>query len=261
MARLARVVAVGVPHHITQRGNDRQDVFRTDVDRVRYLQLLAEHAGQWGVRLLGYCLMSNHVHLIAVPRSPESFARGIGRAHYRYTREYNLMNRRSGHLWQNRFYSAPLDRAHLLRALRYVDLNPVRARLVATEVREWLEGNNDWAAFGVFEIESGDFAGRAEGNLIPQSFYTAHRLRRHNRDGGYASIPRAKAETFLANWRIGQDYDGYIYPDARDHIFFELPGAETNARMVKNLATTAGIFLALGLLASISAAHIVRRRD
>ena len=168
MARLARVVAVGVPHHITQRGNDRQDVFRTDVDRVRYLQLLAEHAGQWGVRLLGYCLMSNHVHLIAVPRSPESFARGIGRAHYRYTREYNLMNRRSGHLWQNRFYSCPLSDSHAATALRYVDLNPVRASMAerAEEYRwssaaahlgivDWPHGLLDRRAWDELDLAAG----------------------------------------------------------------------------------------------------------
>ena len=65
MARLARVVAVGEPHHITQRGNNRQDVFRCDADRVRYLELLKLHADQWGIELLGYCLMDNHVHLVA----------------------------------------------------------------------------------------------------------------------------------------------------------------------------------------------------
>ena len=130
MARLARVVAVGEPHHITQRGNNRQDVFRCDADRVRYLELLKLHADQWGIELLGYCLMDNHVHLVATPRQSQSLARGIGRAHYHYTREFNQRNRRSGHLWQNRFYSCPLAGPHLLAALRYVDLNPVRAGLV-----------------------------------------------------------------------------------------------------------------------------------
>lgn len=130
MARLARVVAVGEPHHITQRGNNRQNVFRCDADRVRYLELLKLHTERWDIELLGYCLMDNHVHLVAIPQHAQSFARGIGRAHYHYTREFNQRNQRSGHLWQNRFYSCPLAGQHLLSALRYVDLNPVRARLV-----------------------------------------------------------------------------------------------------------------------------------
>jgi putative transposase len=130
MARLARVVAVGVPHHVTQRGNDRQTVFETDLDRVHYMEALRFHCRQQQISLLGYCLMSNHVHLVAVPHSPAALAQGLGRAHYDYARGFNRRHQRSGHLWQNRFYSCPLSGKHLRLALRYVDLNPVRARLV-----------------------------------------------------------------------------------------------------------------------------------
>jgi putative transposase len=131
MARLARVVAVGVPHHVTQRGNDRQIVFETDLDRARYIEALRSHCQQQHISLLGYCLMSNHVHLIAVPHGPTALARGLGRAHYDYAREFNRRQHRNGHLWQNRFYSCPLSGKHLRLALRYVDLNPVRAGMVA----------------------------------------------------------------------------------------------------------------------------------
>jgi hypothetical protein len=110
------------------------------------------------------------------------------------------------------------------------------------EVKEWIEHHDDWAALGTFQIESGDYQGRAEGNLIPESFYAAQVQRRR-----HIKIPRAKAETFLGGWEIGQEYDGYIYPDAQDRIFFELPGAETNARMVKRLGITSAIFFTLGL--------------
>jgi putative transposase len=127
--RTARVVAVGVPHHVTQRGNNRQQIFFSDLHRQLYLALPAEHAGSNRLRILGYCLMPNHVHAIVVPETQLSMAQGLGRAHNAYSRFFDQSRRRSGHLWQNRFYSAPLDRAHLTAALRYVDLNPVRARL------------------------------------------------------------------------------------------------------------------------------------
>jgi putative transposase len=124
------VVAVAVPHHVTQRGNNRQQVFFSDAQRRFYLTLLAEHAERHRLTVLGYCLMSNHVHAIVVPMAETAMAKAFGRTHNIYARHLNALRRRSGHLWQNRFYSAPLERAHLLRALRYVDLNPVRARLV-----------------------------------------------------------------------------------------------------------------------------------
>ena len=134
MARTKRVVAVGCPHHITQRGNYRQDVFYSEQDRLLYLALLAEQAEKYQLRLLGYCLMTNHIHLIAVPNQLDSLARAIGRAHNDYSRWFNIKNHRVGHLWQNRFFSCPLDPAHLAQAMRYVELNPARAELCVSPV-------------------------------------------------------------------------------------------------------------------------------
>jgi putative transposase len=125
MPRVARVVIPGVPHHVTQRGNNRQDVFYTDDDRRHYLRLLGEQSH----RVLGYCLITNHVHLVVVPEHENSLARAIGRTHYLYTLYINRMHSRSGHLWQNRFFSCGLDEKHAYCALRYVELNPVRARI------------------------------------------------------------------------------------------------------------------------------------
>jgi len=130
MPRVARVVAAGVPHHITQRGNNRQDIFLTDEDRRFYLDVLREDNRRCGVRLLAYCLMTNQVHLVAVPERADSLARALRRAHSRYAQRFNRLYGRSGHLWQNRFFSSPLDRHHLVTALAYVELNPVRAGLV-----------------------------------------------------------------------------------------------------------------------------------
>jgi putative transposase len=129
MARLARVVVPGVPHHVTQRGNRRQETFFTDEDYAAYLALLGEWCGRCGVAIWAYCLMPNHVHLIAVPDSEDGLRRGLGEAHRRYTRRINFREGWRGHLWQGRFASYPMDERYLLRAARYVELNPVRAKL------------------------------------------------------------------------------------------------------------------------------------
>jgi len=141
MARLARVVAIGAAHHITQRGNRRQKVFFHDEDYAEY-SLMREWCDKCGVEVWAYCLMPNHVHLIAVPESCESLARGIGEAHRRYTRMINFRENWRGYLWQGRFASYPLDDQYLLTAARYVELNPVRARLVKEpKLYEWSSAN------------------------------------------------------------------------------------------------------------------------
>ena len=136
MGRFARVVAVDVPHHVTQRGNARQLILNSDTDRVTYLALLQQYSELHGLGLLGYCLMSNHVHLIAVPHARNALAQALKQAHGRYATYWNARQSSSGHVWQGRFYSCPLDEAHLWEALRYVELNPVRARMVAS-AEEW----------------------------------------------------------------------------------------------------------------------------
>ncbi len=130
MPRVARVVVPGVPHHLTQRGNNRQDVFFTDSDRRLYLKLLREQAQRHGLAVHGYCLMTNHVHLVGTPAGPLSLAKAVGRTDFLYTQAINRLHGRSGHLWQNRFYSAPLDEPHFWTALAYVEQNPVRSGIV-----------------------------------------------------------------------------------------------------------------------------------
>ena len=130
MPRLARVVVPGVPHHITQRGVRSLRVFFGDADRRMYLALLAEQGEQHGVEFQAYCLMTNHIHLVAIPKRKESLARAIGEAHRRYTRMINSRKKVSGYLFQGRFFSCPLDDEHFLAAVRYVELNPVRAKKV-----------------------------------------------------------------------------------------------------------------------------------
>ena len=130
MPRFARAVVGGCAHHVTQRGNNRQDVFFVDDDRRAYLSILREQAEKYGLRVEGYCLMTNHVHLIAVPQEEQSLAKAVGRTHFAYTQYVNRLHGRSGHLWQNRFYSCALDEDHYWAALRYVERNAVRAKLI-----------------------------------------------------------------------------------------------------------------------------------
>ncbi|MFH1824584.1 MAG: transposase [Candidatus Firestonebacteria bacterium] len=131
MARIARVVVPGLPHHITQRGNRRQDVFFQESDYERYILLLREWCDRCKVQIWAYCLMPNHVHLIAVPETEESLSRGIGEAHRRYTRMINFREGWRGYLWQGRFASYPMDERYLISAVRYIELNPLRAKMVS----------------------------------------------------------------------------------------------------------------------------------
>ena len=131
MPRMSRLVVPGQPHHVTQRGVRSLPIFRDDGDREMYLSLLQAQAEGHGLRFLAWCLMSNHVHLIVVPKREDSLARGIGEAHRLYTRAKNFAERVQGYLFQGRFGSCVLDRQHLVRAARYVELNPVQAGMVA----------------------------------------------------------------------------------------------------------------------------------
>lgn len=130
MARIARAVAAGYPHHITQRGNRRQQTFFCDEDYKVYISLMSNWCKKFKVEIWAYCLMPNHVHIIAVPESEEGLRSAIGEAHRRYTRHVNFREGWRGHLWQGRFSSYPMDESYLLAAVRYVEINPVRAGLV-----------------------------------------------------------------------------------------------------------------------------------
>lgn len=136
MARIARVIATGIPHHVTQRGNRRMQTFFSDEDYKAYIALLAEWCRKCGVEVWAYCLMPNHVHLIAVPETADGLRRGIGEAHRRYSRLVNFRENWRGHLWQGRFASFPMDETYLLACARYVEMNPVSAHL-APDAASW----------------------------------------------------------------------------------------------------------------------------
>jgi putative transposase len=130
MPRTARVVVPGLPYHVTHRGNRRGDVFLSSFDREDYLRLLARAGERHGLELWAYCLMTNHVHLVVRPAGQDSLARTIGEVHGHHARVLHRENGWNGHLWANRYFSAPLDNDHLWAAVRYVERNPVRAALV-----------------------------------------------------------------------------------------------------------------------------------
>ncbi|MEG3148682.1 transposase [Sphingomonas sp. ZT3P38] len=129
MARLARIVVPDVAHHVTQRGNRRQPVFFSDDDYIAYRDLVTAACAANDVRCLAWCLMPNHVHLILVPSDADGLRAALAEAHRRYSRAVNAAHGWTGYLWQGRFASYPMDDAHLLTAIRYVELNPVRAKL------------------------------------------------------------------------------------------------------------------------------------
>ena len=150
MARLSRVLAPDVPHHVTQRGNRRQLLFTEPGDYALYRDLLAERCERNGVSCWAYCLMPNHVHLILAPATREGLSRGVGEAHRRYTAFVNARACETGHLFQGRFGCVAMDEAHMLNALRYLAFNPVRAGLCKTpgewewsSVRAHVRGRSD----------------------------------------------------------------------------------------------------------------------
>ena len=121
----------GLPHHITQRGNGRANVFDCDQDRTVFLDLLAGYAQQYGLSIWGHCLMSNHFHLVAVPAHEDAAAKVLGRLESDYARFLNVRRRTSGHLWQARYHSVVMEPPYCWRALAYVERNPVRAGMAS----------------------------------------------------------------------------------------------------------------------------------
>lgn len=184
MARLARVAVPGCCYHITHRGNRRGRVFVEADDRDVYRAFLQRYKNRYGMRVWAYCLMSNHVHLIAEPASERSLALAVGHGHGKYAQWFNARHGVSGHLWAGRFFSCALDDAHLLAAVRYVEQNPVRAGLVArAEDWPWSSGRTHCGLDSDSLVDNGGpFHGRIENwrewvnHTIAESHLVAIRL-------------------------------------------------------------------------------------
>ncbi|WP_284267773.1 transposase [Mesorhizobium huakuii] len=136
MARLARIVVPDLPHHVTQRGNGRTKVFFTSEDYALYKTLLVEHCRAVNVGTWAWCLMPNHVHLILTPTDPDGLRRALAKVHRAYAGIIHARQKKAGHFWQGRFGAVAMDEDHLLSAVRYVGLNPVRAGLVK-QAADW----------------------------------------------------------------------------------------------------------------------------
>ena len=166
MVRLPRLIIPGVPYHVTKRGNRRATTFFEDGDYALYRDLLGAAAAKAEAQIWCYCLMPNHVHLVVVPSDEDGLRRTFADAHRRYTGFINARHRWTGHLWQGRFGAVAMDEAHLANAVRYVSLNPVRARLVPraadwpwSSVRAHLAGTDDELVSVAPVLERyGDFA-------------------------------------------------------------------------------------------------------
>jgi len=130
MPRISRIIAIDYPHHVTQRGVRSIAIFSSDNDRNQYLQFIKEESEKHDLEILAWCLMTNHVHFVAIPHTKESLSRGFGEAHKRYTRMKNFKDNVRGYLFQGRFGSCALDERHLLAAVSYVENNPVAAGMV-----------------------------------------------------------------------------------------------------------------------------------
>lgn len=130
MPRIARVVAIGYPHHITQRGNYRQKIFSNNADRKKYMSLLKDEAKQYGLIILAYCLMPNHVHFIGIPEREDSMGKTFKYTHMKYSQYYNKKLHAQGHLFQGRFYSCVMNEVYTFTCARYIERNPVRAKMV-----------------------------------------------------------------------------------------------------------------------------------
>ena len=188
MPRMPRLVVPGYPHHVTQRGNRRQKTFFNTADYQAYLELIAIAKPKAGCDIWAYCLMPNHVHFVIVPENEDSLALLFKEAHRRYTRRINFRENWRGHLWQERFHSFVMDEPHLNATIKYVELNPVKARLC--------ENPQDWPWSSVHaHLNSDDHELVSVGPMLRKfrnwpeyleqsdSEYENERIRKHTRTG------------------------------------------------------------------------------
>ncbi len=215
MARLARVVVPDLPHHVTQRGNRREQVFFEEDDYQAYLDLISAAARRSGTAVWAYCLMPNHVHFIMVPSIEDGLRQTFAEAHRRYTVRIHARRKWTGHLWQGRFSSTAMDERHLMAAARYVPMNPVRAGMVAraedwrwSSARAHLAGQDDGvAAVRPLLDRIEDFAGLLDGAAEDEAAVMAiRRSRSTGRPVGAEAWIRAleaRTERSLAPGRRG----------------------------------------------------------
>ena len=235
MPRRARVVFEGVVHHITQRGNYRQNVFEDDSDKRKYVEFIREYSEKYGMKIYAYCLMSNHVHFIAAPVKEDSLAMTFKYSNMRYSSYFNKKNKRSGHLWQGRFYSCPLQFEHALEALRYVERNPVRAKMVELPWEyEWSSAREHVGFNGEIDTSTKDEGNKSvdrrqepvSPRFIPQasSISGAEKVSDGNDLSSqasvtsYRSIPLCSLKDLDLNWNVEGWREFLGFPDEDDFL-------------------------------------------
>jgi len=235
MPRRARVVFEGVVHHITQRGNYRQNVFEDDSDKRKYVEFIREYSEKYGMKIYAYCLMSNHVHFIAAPVKEDSLAMTFKYSNMRYSSYFNKKNRRSGHLWQGRFYSCPLQFEHALEALRYVERNPVRARMVELPWEyEWSSAREHVGFNGEIDTSTKDEGNKSvdrrqepvsprfitQGSSISgaEKVSDGNDLSSQASVTSYRSIPLCSLKDLDLNWNVEGWREFLGFPDEEDFL-------------------------------------------
>jgi putative transposase len=205
MARLPRLTVPGYPHHIIQRGNNRQAIFDDSADYEALLAMLDENAREFGVAIHAYVLMSNHFHLLATPETTEGIPRMMQAVGRRYVRRFNQKHARTGTLWEGRYKSTIIQaERYLLACMVYIDLNPVRAGLVAEPA------TYPWSSHP-------HYLGLRRDKLVsPHPLYWALGNTPFARDAAYAELvsagisPKQKldlSESALHGWALGEpDY-------------------------------------------------------
>ncbi|MDI1237862.1 MAG: transposase [Polaromonas sp.] len=201
MARLPRLSLPGYPHHVILRGNNRQAIFACPADYQTLLDLVEEHARKSGIAVHAYVLMSNHFHLLVTPESADSLPRMMQAVGRRYVRYFNDSQGRSGTLWEGRYRSTPIQtEPYLLACMAYIDLNPVRAGLVA-EARDY-----PWSSHGHY------IGLRSDRLITPHPLFWALRNTPFAREAAYAEMVRigvsdgqrvALTESALGGWALG----------------------------------------------------------
>jgi len=235
MPRRARVVFEGVVHHITQRGNYRQNVFEDDSDKSKYIEFIREYSEKYGMKIYAYCLMSNHVHFIAAPVKEDSLAMTFKYSNMRYSSYFNRKNKRSGHLWQGRFYSCPLQFEHALEALRYVERNPVRARMVELPWEyEWSSAREHVGFDGEIDTSTKDEGNKSvdrrqepvsprfitQGSSISgaEKVSDGNDLSSQASVTSYRSIPLCSLKDLDLNWNVEGWREFLGFPDEEDFL-------------------------------------------
>ena len=202
MARLPRLTLPGYPHHVIQRGNNRQPIFASQADYQTLLDLLDENAKKFGIALHAYVLMGNHFHLLATPQTADGLPQMMQAVGRRYVRYFNDTQHRSGTLWEGRYKSTLIQtERYLLTCMAYIDLNPVRAGLVA-HPRDYA-----WSSYGHYTGQ------RIDKLITPHALFWELGNTPFAREAAYAQLVQsgispvqqaALTDSALSGWALGE---------------------------------------------------------